>query len=419
MSIKYIYKKGYGKYFPIYGLYNNYTNTIKITDGFFTKVYKVKVPDILKILELDNLNNIGAVEVNKIKPNNKDQKLFMQSEAGLTYGFDLKGDLRFLMMSNIGSHIVSAKNGKIEYVNGTINNMGYVEQIFNNCNICHHDRISFGDNQYLLLGVDKNYNESLIQVYNKNNKKIKTYNFANLLLNYVDNNMLKKGVNKFKSKQYKQDWLHLNSLVYDENTKILYVSSQRTGIYAVKFIRGEMKLAWYMPANNPKWSDVSKAIASSKKMQQYLVNDDSPFQGTHALMLRDGSNKNQVILSVMDDKFDLKKGTIDYPRYVTYSINHQNDKWIAKKIDDFTIDVKFHANNQSDIDIINENMYLLHFVGRVDNKTTSLTYLINSKTKEVLYKAYTNNAVFYRSDYVSPYPTDNNNPIEYNEILGK
>lgn len=359
-TFKYTFPKTKSHFIPVYGLYAEYENEIILTCGNKTKTVKIKTDKL-------PLNFIKPIKVNADKSKlTNDLYFFTPSSYGYTSAFDVNGDVRwylttFALWDNIrlknGHMIVSTDRlvNRPYYTTGMreIDLLGKVYNEYSFDGGYHHDYFEMKNGNLLVLSNDFGNSEGtvediVIEIDRNNGKIVRKYDLKDNL-----------NMNDAKSEGWiNYDWLHLNSVWYDEKTNSIILSSRhKDAIISIDYDTG--KLNWII-GDSTNWLD---------KYKKYFfkpIGDNFEWQWSqHAAMvtpegyifvLDNGNNKSKI-------KEKYVPAEHSYTRGVMYKINTT----------DMTIEQiwqygkergkEFYSPYISDVDYIDKNHYLIHSGG--------------------------------------------------------
>lgn len=259
---------------------------------------------------------------------------------------------------------IRAEDGKFLFYifsgNAIVNMLG--KPLLNIPHLNHHDAVKVNNNYFYLSSSSFGMGD-MFGVVDKYGNDIKFLSFGMLIKNSLDLNTYPEDANTFKEIVYGEsvdnvyiengnkkniDWFHSNSLVYDSDTDILYVSSKHRGVLAIDY--SEWKLIWWMVNENHTYEVNGKntQLYNLKSLDKYRVKGDAILEGPsgqHALFLLANGN-----LGMFDNQVEGKKQS----RYIEYKIDNINGQYTAKVIEKIEID-NLNARITSDVDFLGEN----------------------------------------------------------------
>ena len=376
----YTYPAGYGRDFPIHGMYQNIENTIIVNDGGRI-IEKKHNPGMITMSKghalkekYDPVKGYDA-SVKENYPNNPDM-FFVGVLASQTDPTAWEG------------MIAISKKGYVRYVNTAINyisrfavdnnrfvlynmegNEGIYDflgkRLFTTKNHMHHELVKKGNNYIYLANSDWGWEDRLIEM-DANGTIVKDLYFGDLLRKAVGtgneaelDTVVYDEKNKFNGNT-KTDWFHANSCVYDSSSDTLYVSSRHHGVFAIRYSSWE--LIWFMAHNNLKvdvgtgYSQIptQNYLKDVNSLQKYRVNGvgrtDGP-RNQHALFLfEDGK------IGMFDnrDEADGMPGSTGQSRYVEYKITGDASSGYTATITDQYQNGEY-SKIVSDVDLTGDN----------------------------------------------------------------
>ena len=370
-DIIHTYPAGYGTEFEIHGMFPESENIIEVNDGgrIITKnIYANKLTiNGESIPSKINIYYSALPETEKYQ-NNPDMYFwhYVYNSWGATASVasSKNGYIRYALTKYTPSKIKLEDKKFIFYTfsdgKTMVDMLGniIVELPRNN----HHDAIKVGDH-YLYLSNSLFGGEDMLGVTDKNGNDIKFLSFGKLFKDLLDINLYPQDEETFKEIAYGEyvdniyiengqkkmiDWFHGNSLVYDSDTDILYVSSQRKGLFAIDY--SEWKLIWWMVNENHTYNLNGKTtqLYDLKSLDKYRVKGDAIEEGPsgqHGLFLLPNRN-----LGMFDNQLENKKQS----RYIEYNITKVGEEYQAKITDKIEVD-NLHADITSDVDFVSEN----------------------------------------------------------------
>lgn len=452
MDLSVSFPVGYGTEFPVHGLYPNYTNIVIIKqDNDISQCYrlvtkKLDIPPAMKTGN-DAVDKMieGKVEintdilVNKLSPTdpfNQDFYFVSLPLNGGVIAFDKKGDIRYrYFLPDLKTTMMRMEYDKGQIVMLLIDEYEYYQKVdllgrvfFREKMSVHHEAVPYINGQELILGNSKWGWEDMIFILDENKKIVEKLSLGDAIrlvtdtedlslldqLIFDDRNIF---INEKEEKQ-RIDWAHMNSLVYDENTHMVYLSLRHLGIVAVRMI--DWTMVWFMADENLK-IDAGFAYGMKPKNSLYLTDIPSlqqyriaikdfqnPYpKGQHALLLR--KNGNLMMFDNQGDEITNNQGS----RIVEYQLNPNKT---AKVVREYYNPDRNYARLVSDIDLSgnnHENLLMIYGFGKVkrimeigSDDTILFDMQIKSKTP------------FFRVDKFPLYPYSDNSKkysVDYKE----
>lgn len=327
---------------PIVGLYANYSNQVQVTltykDGTTEqKTFTIKTGKLPK-----NLRNtkITVSKSNKSKMEIGNNELtYINKTSEEPFAVDADGNIRWYSTLYSRHTFVQLSNGHLLIQNRTNGNKGsynvlsetdYLGRIYRRYRFSdklgkssleqyitavHHDALELPNHNLLVTisGGDKYAEDVIAKIDYKTGKTVKVIDFKKLLPSSMYRNY-----NSTTTKGGKIDWLHMNSLYYDQKTGNLLVSARNQDItMSINYKTG--KINWiYSGKKKSSWP---------KKYRSKLL---TPTKGTkitggqHDLtLLSDKNGKLKVLL--YDNNIDVTNGDSKtsgkYSQAVQYTID--------------------------------------------------------------------------------------------------
>lgn len=426
-AITHTFPAGYGRAFPIHGLYPQAQNKITVRYQGKTQEFTVTLPEIRV-----NGGFVPPAQVVTIEkdPSQKktDDIYFISASIGekhpnlswVILGYSRNGNLRYLNIDdkprlNELQRIVPEGNEMMLITDiGSETLLGQRRLDLSGKNkIGHHDRVKKGDH-FISLANSKWGVEDRVLELDAKGHIVRDLSAGELIRKAVGANpspaereMLNRVVfdehNIYITKKNTPqaiDWAHINSIVYDEKTDMLYCSFRNLGVLAVKYTPWE--LVWWMvtdkldflPPDDPtaKHRRFLDALAS---LQAYRVRGDG---------LTDGPKHHHALFLWPDGTlglFDNRGYAGNKSRYVEYKISGGHGKWTAKKTYEYFDPTLTNNDYTSDIDVLpNGNLLILYgmeqVIVEVDKNTKEKRYQLNFALPTEM---------IYRVDKMPFYPT--------------
>lgn len=415
-DIVHTYPAGYGTEFEIHGMFPESMNTIEVNDGERVITKDVYVDKLMINGEsIPSKINIDYSDFSTSEkyPNNPDMYFlhYLYGGWGATgsVAVSKNGYIRYALDKYTPSKIIEENKKFILYAFNSktiVNMLGRVLVQLPSNN--HHDAIKVGDN-YLYLATSSYGSQDMLRVTDKNGNNINFQNFGKLFQDVLDTVSYPEDAQTFKEVVYGEyvdniyeeggqkksiDWLHANSLIYDSDTDILYVSSKHRGVFAIDY--SEWKLIWWMVDQNHTYpvNGKSTQLYNIKSLDKYRVKGDAISEGPsgqHALFLLPNGN-----LGMFDNQVEAKKQS----RYIEYEITKVVEGYQAAIIDKIEAD-NLHANITSDVDFVGENYenLLLTYGDR-----TKVVVELEKNTRKKLFQGSMNFGTYlYRADKMPLY----------------
>ena len=361
------FKKTKQHYLPIYGLYADKENKIKIeyTDQGkkVSKEFKIKTG-----ARPDNMALPTSVTADKENLTN-DLYFYTPSSDGYTAAYDVNGDVRWYLSNNALWKVDKLKNGNLllsterlinnpYYMTGLyeMNMLGKIITEYSLKGGYHHDYYEM-ENGNLLIASDDFYNDDgtvedyIVELDRKTGKIVNTFDLKDIL-NMQDG----------KSENWTAyDWFHNNSVWYDKKTNSITLSGRHQDA-VINIDYKTKKLNWII-GDSTNWS---------KEYQKYFFkkvgNTDFEWQWSqHAAMITpegyvfifdNGNNKSKI-------KENYVSAENSYSRGVMYKIDTK--KMTIEQVFEYGKErgSEFYSPYISDVDYLEKNHYIIHSGGIV------------------------------------------------------
>ncbi|MDC2827729.1 aryl-sulfate sulfotransferase [Limosilactobacillus mucosae] len=327
---------------PIVGLYANYSNQVQVTltykDGTTEqKTFTIKTGKLPK-----NLRNtkITVSKSNKSKMEIGNNELtYINKTSEEPFAVDADGNIRWYSTLYSRHTFVQLSNGHLLIQNRTNGNKGsynvlsetdYLGRIYRRYRFSdklgkssleqyitavHHDALELPNHNLLVTisGGDKYAEDVIAEIDYKTGKTVKVIDFKKLLPSSMYRNY-----NSTTTKGGKIDWLHMNSLYYDQKTGNLLVSARNQDItMSINYKTG--KINWiYSGKKKSSWPKKyrSKLLTSAK--------GTTITGGQHDLTLLSSKNGKLKVL-LYDNNIDVTNGNAKtsgkYSQAVQYTID--------------------------------------------------------------------------------------------------
>lgn len=327
---------------PIVGLYANYSNQVQVTltykDGTTEqKTFTIKTGKLPKNLRQ---TKITVSKSNKSKMQIGNNELtYINKTSEEPFAVDADGNIRWYSTLYSRHTFVQLSNGHLLIQNRTNGNKGsynvlsetdYLGRIYRRYRFSdklgkssleqyitavHHDALELPNHNLLVTisGGDKYAEDVIAEIDYKTGKTVKVIDFKKLLPSSMYRNY-----SSTTTKGGKIDWLHMNSLYYDQKTGNLLVSARNQDItMSINYKSG--KINWiYSGKKKSSWP---------KKYRSKLL---TPVKGTtitggqHDLTLLSSKNGKLKVL-LYDNNIDVTNGNAKtsgkYSQAVQYTID--------------------------------------------------------------------------------------------------
>ncbi|MCI1466136.1 MAG: aryl-sulfate sulfotransferase [Lactobacillus sp.] len=333
---------------PIVGLYANTTNDVEVTLTYksgkkVTKHFKLKTGKLPKWITSSKVK-VTKNDKSKMQLGNNELTVLNRTTKQ-TFAVDADGQVRWYY-SRWNEHMFKQlNNGHIVLLNKIKNSdyrynllvetdyLGRVYRQFSfdktlggsyagtaGLSVVHHDLIELPNGNWLMTVSDgsKYVEDSVAELNTKTGKIVKVIDFKKIFPASMYKQSKIKAADSATKGLGLLDWLHINSLSYDEKTNSLLVSSRNQDmIWSINY-----------KTNKLNWIYSSKAKASwPKSMRKYILTRQAGTQytgGQHALTLLSSTGSTQRVL-LYDNNIAVtngnKKTSGKYSQAVEYEID--------------------------------------------------------------------------------------------------
>ena len=357
-------------YLPIYGLYADYNNEIKIEYGDNSTTIYIQTDPLPEDMILPT-----EVTADKQQLTN-DLYFYTPSSSGYTCAYDVNGDVRWYLTENALWEINRLQNGHLlvsterlintpYYMSGLyeIDLLGKIYTEFSLPGGYHHDYYELENGNLLIASDNFNSDDGTVEDYiveldRHSGEIVKTFDLKDIL-----------PMEDGKSENWiAYDWFHNNSVWYDQKTNSITLSGRhQDAVINIDYDSGELNWIIGDPTN---WSE---------EYQSYFftpVGDDFEWQWSqHAAMITpegyvflfdNGNNKSK-------NEEEYVPAEESYSRGVMYKIDTTN--MTIEQIWEYGKErgSEFYSPYISDIDYLDQNHYIVHSGGivYVDGKNSN------------------------------------------------
>lgn len=443
LSVAHTYISNYGTEFPIHGFYANYTNKLTIKMGeeillstniFIGNIYQEqqkKYPQVTNPAILVHSNK------NIFDPSNQDFYFLYDNYTNIV-AYDGQGELRYLYKNSekLMSRIELQNNQLYFYfVDQKIKRVNFLGQYQIEALIpAHHEFVykntKNSKNKIVLTVSSRGGVEDRVTEVDSSGRIVRDLLIGNVFRNvlplekkhvlnktvYDSDNLL---IDSITKKVRSVDWAHANSLVYDQEKDILYLSLRHLGVIAVAY--EQWKLLWWL-AHDELDVIIGHGYGEVPKDFVYLseIDELKPYRMVstiypkvqHGLLLK--KNGNLVLFDNNGDEVHNYQGS----RVLEYKLDHQQRK--AKIIRQYTHPRRVYSRILSDIDLIGNNNWLILWgfdTPRTDFRITRLVE-VNSKNRLIMDMSLRRDWV-YRVEKKPLYPYQDTNKNYNIDVLEK
>lgn len=439
-------------YIPVYGLYNNYENEVKIkTESGKETTLKIKIDDIFQTAAVD-------VAQNKIENSNGEFYFTTSSLGSNAMAYDNYGETRWhinrgynkgITMLQNGNLLISTDNNGPDVTSTSgvveINMLGQVIHEYEIEGGYHHDAYELESGNLIILttkmGSDS-FADHVVEIDRETGKVSKEWNLRDIVTK-VDSNLLTKN---------DIAWGWLNSVTFDKknNALILSVRNQNS-VVSIDYNSG-----------NINWILGEKKYWSNKFSQYLLTGTGAGFlypSGQHSVnitkdgklsIFNNGYNANNEVSTpcsklrnsasyamVYDINLENKTATVDYKfggqQYFSYALssytytsdNHKifNSGWhFTNEVDYNNPECTQFTNDKYDAYLIefdeNNNIILdMHIAESKFEVVKADIYSLSSESVKPMEVSDTKNFEFVEGKYLSTYNSDNPEELSEEDAL--
>ena len=384
---------------PIYGLYPDKQNKVKLTVGETTKILTIKTKPLP-----DNFPKVVNVKNNKAKLANYENQLYFMTPAttkSRTVGYDVNGDVRWYLSTPLTWEIQRLKNGRLllgtermvakPYYTSGMYEMDLLGKVYNEYMIpggYHHDYHEKQNSNLVVAannlapGNKQTVEDYIVELDRNTGKVIKTIDLSKIL-----------PMNEGKSLQAwsQDDWFHNNSVFLDEKTNTLLLSGRhQDSVVALDYKTQKIK---YIIGSKDSWSkDMQKHFlkpigsTNDKKFDWQWQQHAATFLPNGDIMLLDnGTNRSK-------NKQTALKAKDNYSRAVVYRVDEAartiEQQWQYGK----QRGGEYFSPYISDADYLGDNHTLVHS-GGVGYKNGVLQNLPAPKVKADKLRSFTTEVI--------------------------
>jgi arylsulfate sulfotransferase len=343
---------------PILGLYPEYNNTIDIHiyQGI-TVTIQIKTGSAEDVAELISI---------KASPEYLRDKLIVTipSGYGKFTGFDHQGDIRFNLSESIQLGVKRLKNGRflfgsdrlvrLPYYATGLYEMDLVGKVYAEYSVpggYHHDEIELPGGDFVVLtgGPDNETVEDICALINRRTGEVeRTWDLKDVLTPGEGSSGC----------ATKADWIHANSIIYDEKTNSLMISARHLdAIINMDFDSG--KLNWIL-GDKTTWPEEKQKYffepTGENFSWHYAQHSAILLPNGDILCFDNGTNRSKI-----KEKYIRNKD--NYSRAVRYKINTKD--MTVRQIWEFGKErgSKFFSQHISNVEYLGEDHYLVHSGG--------------------------------------------------------
>lgn len=397
---------------PILGLYADYNNTVNLVVTYADGT----VDEITVYIETEELkDNNDMLEITLVESNPEEMQeglTFLEPTGASKYpmAVDCNGDVRWILYSAASQitkrinngNIIVLKEGKEYFMEMDL--LGKVYSQYNDLEEAHHDIIQLPNDNFLTTSsTESNYLEDGIVELD-----VETGDVVNLidLKDVID-------TSRFNESD-STDWIHLNSLWYDESDESLVVSGRHQGVFKISYPDGELQ--WILT--------IGEELEGLEDAYLTPIGEDFKVPvSQHATMIMPDQDDNPDTVDIM-----LFDNNISYNDMPVLEDDQQYSRLVQYRIDEVNMTVEeiwsygeelgyeYFGDIVGDADYL-ENGNVLGTFGRrkymlslTDNVADTGTVIeINKETDEVVYEIDVQSKdgeAIYRSERLTLYPDE-------------
>ncbi|MEL1136336.1 aryl-sulfate sulfotransferase [Desulfitobacterium sp. THU1] len=423
---------------PIYGLYDDYENTVVVGLGN-GKTAEVKI-------EVEELN-VNKAQYCKTTPEyfGKDFMLISTTtpliESARTVGFDYAGDLRWVITNLQSWDIKKLENGRLLYTSYRtiqkpyytvgVMEMDFCGKIYKEYRLpggYHHDAVEL-ENGNILAASDNDFNDSVedfvVEIDRATGKVVKSWDLQNIL---------ERGQGKAGDWNH-HDWFHNNSVWYDKPTNSITMSGRHMDA-VINFNYDSGKLNWII--GDPEgWSAewqkyFFKNVTKGDFDWQYEQHAARILPNGNVFVFDNGTYRSKNEATRVDPQQNFSRGVI-------YKID--TEKMEIEQVWQYGKErgAEFYSPYICNVDYYGEGHYMVHSGGIASYRgkhTDGLGAMLLNKYKdehihlklesttvevqndEVKYELNVQGGNYYRARRISPYDEKTNLVLGKGELLG-
>ena len=348
-------------FLPIYGLYANKENIVKVSYGDKTDEYKIKTEALPEDMVLP--------EYVKAEREKLGQDWYFVSPAarGYTTAYDVNGDVRWFFSQTASWNIGRLNNGHLlvgtdrivgkPYYNSGLYEMDLLGKIYTEYKLpggYHHDNDELPNGNLLVGTEDLTDNSStvedmVVELDRKTGEVVKTFDLKKVLPQ----------VNTGNEDWSSEDWFHNNAIWYDDDTKSITLSGRHMdAVINISYETGELnwiigdKTGW--PEEYQKY--FFKPVGDGEFGWQWFQHAAMITPEGYVFVFDNGNNKSKI----EDERVAAKDS---YSRGVMYKVD--TEKMEIEQVWQYGKErgSDFYSPYISDVDYIAKNHYLIHSGG--------------------------------------------------------
>lgn len=358
-SVEFEFNVAKEHYLPIYGLYADTENVVKVSYGGKTDEYKIKTEALPEGMILPT-----EVSAEREKLGN-DWYFFTPSSRGYTAAYDINGDVRWYFTQAAAWNIGRLENGHLlmgtdrivgkPYYNSGLYEIDLLGKVYTEYKLpggYHHDYDELPNGNLLVATEDLTDNSSTVEdivaeLDRKSGEIVKVFDLKKVLPQKNTGN----------EDWSSEDWFHNNSVWYDEKTDSITLSGRHMdAVVNIKYSDGSLnwiigdKTGWpeeyekyfFTPVGDVEWQWFQHAA---------MVTPEG-----YIFVLDNGNNKSKI-------ESERVAAKDSYTRGVMYEID--TEKMEIKQIWQYGKErgADFYSPYISDVDYLAEDHYIVHSGG--------------------------------------------------------
>lgn len=408
-SVEYLFEeKNNIHQIPILGLYANYENKVVLT--IYDDSGEVTSEELTIYTDVLEEDMLVSVELITSEPENMvDGFTFLTANNNYPIAIDSNGEIRWVLYQINKQVLTRLSNGNLlvsvppDYTGlYEIDLLGKIYAYYTSDNYIHHDVVELPWGNLL---VTSNMTDSV------EDKLVEIDRVSGEIIHEIDLNV---ALNKDRfNPGNEKDWLHVNSIWYDNSDHTIIVSSRYQGVFKVEYDSG--KLVW-ITSLEEELEGIENEFLYPKDRENF-----KPPTSQHAAMIMPDQDDDDSTVDMM--LFDNNLSSLGMPEYeddskysriVQYRIDEKNNT--IEEIWSFGEELgeDYFCTAVSDADYLGNN----HVIGTFGNRTNTIeergglnnvgnVLEVIRYSDEVLFEVeitFPDNSLLYRAERMSLYP---------------
>lgn len=395
---------------PIVGLYPDYENQVHVTISYADGKEEMSTMTI-ETAPLYDHQYLLEMELVSAEPEKMEEGLtFLNPTSLFKYplAVDCEGEIRWILTLPALQNLSRLENGNLFSVLETSTELvefdllGKFHNIYFDPQVAHHDVIELPSGNLLTTSRydDDYFDDRLIELDRNSGEVVWDFDIKSIL----DPLRFNEGDNK--------DWLHLNSVYFDESDQSILISGRHQGVFKISYPKGE--LIWMLT--------IDEELESLGNSYLSPIGDDfkAPYSQHAAMIMTDQDNNTDTLDIMLFDNnlsyIDMPIGEFDrqYSRLVQYRIDEKN--MTVEEIWSFgeELGYEYFGDIVGDADFLESGTVLgtfgrRNFFSEQDDGTDVATiFEVDKETDEIVYELNViskNNEAIYRADRYPLYPS--------------